>query len=199
MRKKILDNALHIINKYYHYDNNKLLEIKYGLETLYITLSKTLVILLISYLIGTIKETILLFIFFGLLRVSGFGMHAKKSWHCWILSILIFILFSYISTILIIPFEVKTIASITLIFLIYKYAPADTEDRPLINKKRRLAFKILCLITAFVYFILILFLKNNILSNILLFSMLTETLLMIPISYKIFKLKYNNYLFYKKS
>lgn len=198
MKKFIINKFLNIIRKHYNYDNIKLSEIKYGLEILYLTITKTIVIFFIAYLIGTFKELLLLVLFYGLLRMSGFGLHAKESWQCWLGSIISFIGFSYLSSIIIIPFYLKIIIIITTIITLIIYAPADTEKRPLVNKKRRVFFKIFCILTSFSYGMIILKSNNNTINNILIFSLIIESFMVLPISYKVFKLKYRNYRSYQK-
>jgi accessory gene regulator protein AgrB len=79
------------------------------------------------------------------------------------------------------------------------YAPADTPKRPLINKKKRTIYKILTIILSFIYAIAILCIKNNIIiTNTLLYSMLLESFLVAPLTYKLFGVPYKNYKNYKR-
>ena len=96
MKNIILNSIINNIEKYYSYDEIKLKEIRYGLESLYVSITKIIVIFIISYFINTVKELLLLFLFFGLLRITGFGVHAKKSIHCWFTSIPLFVIVPYI-------------------------------------------------------------------------------------------------------
>lgn len=198
MKKFIINKILNIIKKHYDYSDTKLSEIKYGLEILYLTITKIIVIFLIAYLIGGFKELLLLVLFYGLLRMSGFGLHAKESWQCWIGSLFLFIGFSYLSSIIVISLYLKIMIVAITIIILTMYAPADTEKRPLINKKRRIFFKTICIVTSLIYGVIILKIDNNIMINILIFSLIIESLMVLPISYKVFKLKYNNYKGYQK-
>ena len=76
-----------------------------------------------------------------MIRVSAFGMHAKKSIHCLIISLTLFIGGVYLCRYLVIPLILKVVLSTICIVLIAKYAPADTEKRPIINKKLRRKYK----------------------------------------------------------
>jgi accessory gene regulator B len=78
------------------------------------------------------------------------------------------------------------------------YSPADTEKRPLINKKKRIVYKVVTIIISIIYISIIFIKKDIYLSKILFFSIFLETLLVLPISYKLLGLKYNNYKRYKK-
>ncbi len=198
MKKFVIGKIINIIKNYYNYNDIKIAEIKYGLEILYLTITKAIIILLLTYLLGTLKELLFILLFYGLLRMSGFGLHAKKSWQCWIGSLIFFIGFSYLSSIIIISMFFKIIISILSIIIFIMFAPADTEKRPLINKKKKIFLKIMCVITALIYSITIFKINNNIIINTMVFSLIIESIMILPISYRIFKLKYNNYKNYRK-
>ena len=92
---------------------------------------------------------------------------------------------------------VKTIISIMLLICIYKYAPADTYKRPLINERKRKKYKVISTILGIAYVILITILNNNIISNYLLIGMLESVIMIHPLIYKIFNLPFDNYKKYK--
>ncbi len=198
MKNRIIDNIMNNISKYYSYDNIKLNEIRYGLLTLYLTIFKLIVIFLLSFFIHTTKYLCLLFLFYLPLRLFGFGLHSKNSRQCWLLSISVFSLLPYLIKNLIVNNLYFKIACIPLLLLIIIYSPSDTEKRPLINKRKRIIYKILTSIISIIY-IIIIYSKNNIIVNkVLFFSLLLEVLLILPISYKLLGLKYNNYKSYKQ-
>lgn len=192
MKSIVINSMLKVIENNNTYDDVKLKEIKYGLESFYLTVTKTIVIFSISYILGTLKTLILLMLFYSIIRLTGFGLHAKKSWQCWISSGITFLLIPYLC---LMNFNIifKIIASSCCVILLGIYAPADTEKRPIISSKRRKIFKILTVITGVVYLIALIFVSNNYLENIITFALIIETILVLPISYKIFGLKYDNY------
>lgn len=79
-----------------------------------------------------------------------------------------------------------------------KYAPADTEKRPLINKKKRIIYKVLTLVITFIYLVISLILKNQTIINALYLSTILETIQILPVTYKLYGVRYNNYKNYKK-
>ncbi len=193
MKNLILNRIMNSIKTKENYDDIKLAEIRYGLETIYITITKTIVIVGASYFLGTIKELLLILLFYGLLRLTGFGAHAKKSWHCWVSSLLIFLLLPYIITSIEITFIPQIIITSISVLFIFAFAPADTEKRPLINKKKRNRFKILCTLTATAFSIYSFITTNIVIKNAILASLIIECIMISPITYKIFRLKYANY------
>lgn len=194
MKKKILNHCMSIVkNKYPEYDEDKLEVINYGLESIYLTFTKIIIIFILAIILKIWKEVLLLLAFYNLIRVSAFGMHAKKSIHCLIISLTLFIGGVYLCRYLVIPFILKVILSIICIILIARYAPADTEKRPIINKKLRRKYKIISVIISGMFAIGIVLLSDKNISNYLLIGMIEATIMLLPITYKIFDLPYDNY------
>lgn len=194
MKKKILNHCIKIVKyKYQQYDEDKLEVISYGLESIYLTFTKIIIIFILAIILNIWKEVLLLLTFYNLIRVSAFGMHAKKSIHCLIISLTLFIGGVYLCRYLVIPLILKVVLSIICIVLIAKYAPADTEKRPIINKKLRQKYKIISVIISGFFAITIVLLSDKNISNYLLLGMIEATIMLLPITYKIFDLPYDNY------
>lgn len=193
MRNAIINKQLNFIKRYNNLDDEKLSIIKYGLESIYILITKLVIILIAAFLLGLLKQTIIFLLFYNLVRLPSFGLHATKSWICLISSLLIFIILPYICTILVIPTNYKLIMGIIGLFFMFKNAPADTYKRPIINKKRRLVYKILSCIITVVMTCISLFIKDQFLASSILISIILQCFMISPTVYKIFKLPYNNY------
>lgn len=198
MKNLVVNSIMNNITKYYNYNDTKLDEIKYGIESLYLTISKTIIILIGCTILKIVKPLLLLFIFYGIIRLTGFGVHAKKSWHCWVTSLLMFIGIPILISIINVNNNIIVITYLICMILMLKYAPADTEKRPLINKNKRALYKVLTLLITFIYLILSLILKNQIIINTLYLSIILETIQILPITYKLYGVRYNNYKNYKK-
>lgn len=193
----IINNSISLVNKTNKYNNTELEEIKYGLESIYLAMTKVVVILFISACIGLFKEAVLFLLIFNLVRATAFGLHASKSIWCWISSSISFLLIPFICKNVIFPTIFYIVASIITVIIFLLYAPADTVKRPLINKKKRKMYKILSVITALIFISLIFIVDNFLIKNMLIFALILESILILPITYKIFKLPYRNYLNYK--
>ncbi len=194
MKQYIIGNSLKLVKNFNpEFSEEKLLEIKYGLEAIYLTLTKIITILLCALLIGSIKETLLLMFFFNLLRLTGFGLHATKSWICWIISTLIFILLPYLCMSMTLTTPIKIVLSSLCVIIFLLFAPADTKKRPILNRKKRVFYRIATTITGIIFMIVLLMIQNNFLSNVLLTSMILEAVMICPLSYKLSGQPYNNY------
>lgn len=192
----VVNHSMNLINDLNKYDKIQLEEIKYGIESIYLTLSKVIVILVISYLLGLIKEAILFLLIFNILRSFAFGLHASKSIWCWISSSIAFIGIPYICKTFVFSNLIYFILPIICLVCFLLYAPADTIKRPLINSKKRKIYKLLSIISCVIYLVLIILIPNFLVKNLLLFALILESILILPITYKIFKLPYKNYLNY---
>ena len=156
MREYILQHSLQFIEE----NKGKLSEeekekILYGMEGLYITVTKLFVILLLAFFLGIIKEFLFVLLFFNIVRFFGFGFHANNSITCFIASSLFIVGIPY----LLITFPPNLIVKISLSVVAFLsfliYAPADTEKRPLTNQKKRRIRKIVASSLALIYIILI--------------------------------------------
>ncbi len=188
-----------IRKKYPEYDEEKLEVIAYGLEALYITITKTIVIFGFAFILGIFKETLLIMIFYNIIRTTAFGMHAKKSWHCYVISGTLFIGMALLCKYVDINFYVKLIIYIISVITIFIYAPADTYKRPLLNAKKRKIYKIITMFNSLIYLILMIIFKDNIISNYLIMGLLDASLMIHPLTYRMFQLPYNNYKKYNAS
>lgn len=197
MKQKVLGYCLNTIRENRSDINEiKLDEIRYGLEAIYITITKTVVIFSLALIFNIFREMLLLLIFFNILRTTGFGLHASKGWICLLSSSLIFIFLPFFSKLIIIPVYIKSLLLIIAIILIYFYTPADTIKRPIINKKRRQIYNFITTISCIVLSFIAIIINDNTISNLIVFGIYVEVALVLPITYKTFNLSYNNYLNY---
>lgn len=200
MREKFLKKSIASVKKKYpYYTEEKLEEIEYGLDAIYLNIPKTLIIFGLAIILGIFKDMILLLTFYGILRTFAFGMHASKSWHCLVISTVMFIGGGLVCKYISIPYYVKIIISIISLLCIIKYAPADTHKRPLINAKRRKLYKIVSSIIALIYVVLIIIFVNKDISIYLTMGILEAVLMIHPITYKVFQMPYANYKHYNTS
>jgi len=198
MKELVVGCSMDLIKKQYpQYDETRLAEIKYGLASIYITISKTIVICAIAYILGILTELIIFTVIYNIIRMPSFGLHATKSWICLVSSTLIFIGSTYLCSIVIIPLLLKIILGIVGIMLIFKNSPADTEKKPIINSKRRLAYKIISTVIAIIFVILSLTIPDNFLSNSFIVALIIQCFMTDKLTYKIFGLPYDNYINYQ--
>lgn len=194
MKKRFLNSFKNSIKRQYpNYSNDKIDEIMYGVEGIYLTVEKCIIIFIIAIILGIFKELLLLLLTFNFIRLFAFGMHADKSSICLIFSSVLFLGCTYLCKYLTLPFYILFILYLIALIFVLIFAPADTIKRPLINKNKRIRFKILSVLVTLIYFISSLFITNQLIINSLIFGLLIECILISPLTYKLFKMPYNNY------
>lgn len=198
MKNIIINKCMNYIKNNTKYDEIKLKEIKYGLESIYLAISKLIIISLIAIILDIFVEMIIYILIYNLLRLPSFGLHATKSWICLVSSTILFIGIPILCIYIYIPIYIKSCIGIIGICLMFKNAPADTKKRPIVNKKRREIYKFISTILSIIFSILSIFLTNNFISNCLIFSIILQNCMISPTIYKLFKLPYNNYITFLK-
>ena len=198
MKKKFINMMLRIVKKEKDYSEDEIEVMKYGLESIYLTGTKIVVITILAFILGIFHEYLLFILFYAPLRLLSFGWHANTSKECWIISISAFVVIPYLCSILNISIYIKVMLLVICLIIYSLYAPADTKKRPIVSSKRRLFFKIATLIILFIYSYYIIR-NNNLISNIMIASLLYQSLLINPLIYKVSHQSFNNYKAYNLS
>ncbi len=198
MRDFVISNSLKAIRKSNpDYDDEKLEIVEYGLEGLYIFITKSIIIFSIAYVLGIMKELLFFIIIYNFIRSVSFGMHATSSTVCLIGSTITFIGTTYLCKMLLIPINIKIIFGLLSIVYIFIYAPADTEKRPIINPKRRLTYKSISTLFAIIIVLCSIIIRNYFISNSCLCALMLQCIMISPVTYKLNGQKYNNYIDYQ--
>lgn len=178
-------------------DEDRLEIINYGLQMIIGELPKLFGTLVIAYLLGVLELTILAYIMLLPYKYFVGGVHAKSHLACMITTPLIYCGNALISKNLpIIQSEYKYIAIFLVwifsIIVISIYAPADTENVPILRKKERRFKKIMSYITMTLSLIVAIILKDKyvIVSNILIIGCLIDSIFITRPMYKLYHNKY---------
>lgn len=193
MKELFLEESINFISQYQKYDDLELAKLRYGLEGLYLTITKMIVLVILAIILNIFKEFLIVLLLFNIIRYTGFGFHAEKSYQCLLISTFNFIVIPFVLLhILLSNYIILTISFICLIHYLV-FAPSDTKKRPLKNKRKRLIRKVLTVIIGIVYTIFIFVLKSNYWTSLLLSVLIIQMIIVSPLTYKLFKQPYNNY------
>ncbi len=193
MKEKFLNSTTNFLKKYNNYSDKEEKLLRYGLEGLYLTITKIIIILLLALILGILKEVVLVIIFFNIIRYFGFGFHAENSYQCLIFSTLCFVLIPLLFININLSIAWKLAISGICILDYILFAPADTVKRPLFNKKKRLIRKLLTIGVGIVYTLIIWFFNDSFVSNLILSALVIQSIVINPLTYKLFKQPYANY------
>lgn len=194
MRKVIINKCMNLIkNNSPELDQVKLDEVEYGLISIYILITKLIVIFILASVIGIFKEVLIFSVIYSIIRTPSFGIHASKSWICLIVSSILFLGIPYICLTTNMSLELKfLLGSIGTIF-IFKNSPADTHKRPIVNPTRRKVYKGISALIAISFTLIAICINNEFVSNCLILALITQCVVISPLTYKLFKMPYNNY------
>lgn len=199
MKEKFLNYSTNKMLKYNKLSETEIEAFKYNIEGFYLTVSKLLIMIPLSIIFNVFFEMLLFMIIFNIIRKPAHGLHATKSWICLLSSSILFVGIPYISKRIIVPINIITIISIVDLIAMCLYAPADTEKAPIIRKEKRDKLKKESCIKCLIMILFLFNLKNTLIQNLILFSITLEAILINPLTYKLFHLKYNNYIEYLKN
>lgn len=195
MIDKICNYLTNKIRKQIPYvDEQRAEVIDFGLHILIGEMPKTFIFIFISLLLGMFKEFVITFlVIFPYRAVSG-GFHLKTHIGCIVATSLVYCGVPYISEKIIIAQEFKYIL-ITLIWIFGMlmcklYAPADTENIPILRKKERKTKRILSYVVLTITLIIGAVIKNNTISNVIILGMLVQSIMISKLAYRITNNKY---------
>ncbi len=175
-------------------DDEKAEIIMYGLQNIIGEIPKTFLVLLIAYFLGIFKETLITFLLLLPYKSFSGGFHLKTHIGCIIGTTLFYCGIALISKYIIIEPIVKYILIAVIwifgIIMITLYAPADTENVPILAKKDRKKKRILSYITFTIGLLVAAFIQNNIICNILILGNFVQTLTITKIAYRLTNNKY---------
>lgn len=176
-------------------DEEKEMIINFGVKLIFGELPKILILFLIGFLVGLGLETIILFFLIVPYRASTGGFHLKTHLGCMISTTVLYIAPILLAKYLEIPhnyilYITTVMLGIMSIILIAKYAPADTENMPILSKKERKVKRIKAYISLAVLLTVIVFIPNNLISSMLIYGIVLQNLTVTPIAYKLSKCKY---------
>lgn len=196
MKEKFVNGLTNFVIKNKNCDEKKINIIRYGIEVLYLSITKMLVIITIVLMLNTFYEFLLLLIFYLVIRRYSFGLHASKSIICWVVTLPVYVggslLIKYCNFNLYIAYILWAVAFISFLL----WAPADTPKRPLIRKKQRKKQKIKTCLICIIYLLIIIFIKNQYILNAVILSLIIQIFMINPFIYRITKTRFNNYLYY---
>ena len=175
-------------------DDERAEVINYGLQNIVGEIPKTFLVFIIAFILGMLKEVLFMFIVLTPYRGASGGFHLKThlgcivgttAFYCGIVLLSQHVILDDITKYILIG-----ISWIFGMFMIKLYAPADTENVPILSKKDRKKKQMIAYITYSIGLMAALLIQNNVISNILLFGNLLQTLTITKLAYRLTKNKY---------
>ena len=184
-------------------DDERAEVINYGIQIIFGEIPKIFIMLAVAFVLGIFKETLITFLVLIPYRGASGGFHAKTHIGCILSTCTMYcgvaLLSKYIVITEVVKYIIIGIVWIFGIIMIKLYAPADTEDVPILALKTRKKKQILSYISFSIGLLLAVVIKDNVISNILLFANFVQTLTITKLAYRLSKNKYGYEVYGKAS
>ena len=175
-------------------DDERAEVIQYGIQLIIGEIPKMFILFGLGFLLGI--GWYILIAYFAILpyRVSSGGFHLKSHLGCILGTSIFYFGDVYLSKFLVLDIVQKYIlvlfAFVFGILMVHWYAPADTENVPIISKKERRKKKILSYITLILTLLAGIIIQESIISNILIIGTIIQTISITKFAYKLTNNKY---------
>ncbi len=183
-------------------DDERAEVINYGLQLLIGEIPKTLIIIGIAWILGVLDLTILALILMLPYRTASGGVHLKTHIGCIVATSVFYIgnavLSKYIVLEKIVQYIITGAIWLFSMIMIKLYAPADTEDLPILRKKERKIKKILSYVMLTLTLGASLIIKDHVLSNILIVGSIFQSISISRLAYILTKNKYGHEVYAKQ-
>ena len=170
--------------------------IMYGLQNIIGELPKGIIILIIAYLLGIFELTLISILIIAPYRCFSGGIHMKTHIGCIIYTLILYSGSALIGKYVVLSGIIKYITAFIIwafcMIMIKFYAPADTENVPILRKKERKQKQIFSYIILTVEFIIAVSINNPIITSIIIFGDLIQTLTITRLAYNITDNKYGH-------
>lgn len=176
-------------------DDEKAEIINYGIQLIVGEIPKIFLMFGLGIILGLWWQTLLAFFLLLPYKIVSGGFHMKTHIGCFLCTNLVYCGNAYISTIWNFPSEMSkyiTILGVLIlgIIMVSIYAPADTENLPILTKKERKTKKILSYVFLILSLAVAAFVPNTVISNLIIIGTFIQTLSITRIAYIITKNKY---------
>lgn len=177
-------------------DDERAEVIMYGLQNIIGEFPKGIIILIIAYILGIFKLTVISILIIAPYRCVSGGVHMKTHIGCIIYTLLLYSGSSLLGKYIVLTGNVKIMLAIAIwifcMIMIKLYAPADTENLPILRKKERKQKQILSYIIITSEILIAIFIKNTTISGIIIFGDFIQTLTITRIAYRVTHNKYGH-------
>lgn len=194
MVEKICNWILKKIRKKVPMDDERAEIILYGIQMIVGEIPKILLLFFLGFVLGIGWYVLFAFVALMPYKGSSGGFHLKSHLGCILGTSLFYYGNVYLSKFLVLDNVTKYIVTfVILIFglaMVTLYAPADTENLPILSQKERKTKKILSYIFLILTLVVAIFIQDSVLSNILIIGTFLQSLFITRIAYKITNNKY---------
>ena len=170
--------------------------IMYGLQNIIGEIPKIFLIFIVAYALGILKLTLYSFLVIAPYRSFSGGLHMKTHISCIIYTLSLYCGTALLGKYIVISGIAKYIIGISCwifgMIMIKLYAPADTENVPILRKKERRQKQIMSYIVLTIEIIIALTINNPSITTIILIGDFVQTIMITRLAYKLTDNKYGH-------
>lgn len=181
------------LNRYANKEGLELKKLELGMEFFLINVSKLIIIYTLAALFGVVNQTIVVHFAFIVIKRYSFGLHALNSTVCSAVSCFLFVIVPFLLNSAGIGNHIVFPVFIAIVYILYRYAPADTKARPLVGIELRARLRAKAVISGVVLMILTLFVPNESTKLLLVMGAVYQCASILPLTYRLLKRSERNY------
>ncbi len=169
--------------------------IMYGIQLIVGEIPKIFLMFIVGFALGLWWQTLLAFFLLLPYKTTSGGFHLKTHLGCFLCTNIVYCGNAILSTIFTFPSDLVRYIVIGVIYIfgiimVSIYAPADTENLPILTKKERKVKKILSYVFLTINMIGAVIIPNTVIQNLIIFGTFVQTISITRIAYIITKNKY---------
>lgn len=175
-------------------DDEKAEVIFYGLQNILGEIPKVFIMLAVAYILGIFKLALFTFLAIFIYKGASGGVHLKTHIGCILFTTGFYCVIPFISQFFVLS-EISKCIIIACVWIfgmimIRLYAPADTEDVPILQEKIRKKKRIVSYISFTIGLLVALFIPNSTICNILILANFIQTITITKLVYRLTNNKY---------
>lgn len=174
-------------------DEDRFAIVKYGVEIFLVNVTKGITVYLAAALLGMIWQTLIVHLSYLMIRRHSFGLHAKTSLGCTITSVVMFVVLPYFVKGVQLSGWMIVLISALILLNIAIFSPSDTENMPLFNAQKRHKLRLKSFFNTLVVLFFVQIVSHEEIKVMILLGACLQMLLIHPLTYRIFRRRYNNY------
>lgn len=177
--------------------------INYGVHLIIGEIPKTFIFIAIALLLGVLKEFLIAMLVIFPYRAFSGGFHLKTHIGCICMTSLYYCGIAYVSQFQLFSHDIKYIL-IGLVWLFGMlmcklYAPADTENVPILRKKERRIKRILAYVTLTITLGIGICVQDYVISNIIILGMFVQSMMITRMAYRLTNNQYGYEVYAKEN
>ena len=188
---------MNYLKKNINLDSREFEKLSIGLTLILFNVFEIFLVVLLAFLLGILKESLVFTLTFMIIRTFAAGVHCKTGHQCIITTLTFYLGSALLSKYYPINSQYAFIVGLAGSILLYKYAPADTENHPILGKEYRKKLKMKTMLSVALILVINLIINSTLLFNCAMYAIILESISVLPITYKIFNVNYNNYKLYE--